>query len=196
MLSIACLSYYFANKEALAGNEFNFEPIKEVAFIFIGIFFTMMPALQLVSEFAQSPEGREMITLNALYWGTGALSGVLDNAPTYVNFLTAAISSDGGSISSVQDVTHYAFGDGKFAGHDSAIKLTAISVASVFFGAMTYIGNAPNFMVKSIAESAGVKMPAFIEYGYKYSLIILLPVLFIVWLVFFYFHLIEYCFIG
>ena len=81
-------------------------------------------------------------------------------------------------------------------GHESTIKLTAISVASVFFGAMTYIGNAPNFMVKSIAESAGIKMPAFVEYIYKYSLIILLPVLFIVWLVFFYFHLIEYCFIG
>ena len=196
MLSIACLSYYFANKEALKGNEFNFEPIKEVAFIFIGIFFTMMPALQLVGEFAKSPEGREMITISSLYWGTGALSGVLDNAPTYVNFLTAAISSDGGSITNVQDVAHYAFGDGKFAGHESTIKLTAISIASVFFGAMTYIGNAPNFMVKSIAESAGIKMPAFVEYIYKYSLIILLPVLFIVWLVFFYFHLIEYCFIG
>lgn len=196
MLSIACLSYYFANKEALAGNEFNFEPIKEVAFIFIGIFFTMMPALQLVAEFAQSPEGSKLITLDMLYWGTGALSGVLDNAPTYVNFLTAAIASDGGSVNNVQDVAHYAFGDGQFAGHDTQVKLVAISVASVFFGAMTYIGNAPNFMVKSIAESAGIKMPAFVEYIYKYSLIILLPVLFIVWLVFFHFHLIEYCFIG
>lgn len=194
MLSIACLSFYFANKEALKGNEFSFDPIKEVAFIFIGIFFTMMPALQLVAAFAQSPEGREMISLNLLYWGTGSLSGVLDNAPTYVNFLTAAISADGGSIGNIQDVKDYAGEAGMFAGKGTLIKLAAISVASVFFGAMTYIGNAPNFMVKSIAEAAGIKMPAFVEYVYKYSLIILLPILFLVWLLFFYFDLIQYCF--
>ena len=198
MLSIACLSYYFANKEALKGNEFNFEPIKEVAFIFIGIFFTMMPALQLVGAFAKSPEGSAMITVDLLYWMTGALSGVLDNAPTYVNFLTASISSDGGDVSVISNVQEYAKGsaDGMFADANSLVKLTAISVASVFFGAMTYIGNAPNFMVKSIAESANIKMPAFVEYVYKYSIVILLPILFIVWLVFFKFNLIEYCFLG
>ena len=194
MLSIACLSFYFANKEALKGNEFEFEPIKEVAFIFIGIFFTMMPALQLVAAFASSPEGAQWIGLNSLYWGTGALSGVLDNAPTYVNFLTAAISVDGGSIANIADVKAYAAESGVFEGSGSLIRLTAISVASVFFGAMTYIGNAPNFMVKSIAESAGIKMPAFVEYVYKYSIIILLPILFLVWLLFFYFDLSQYCF--
>ncbi|MCP4520569.1 MAG: citrate transporter [Cytophagales bacterium] len=185
MLVVACLSYYFADKEALKGNEFEFEPIKEVAFIFIGIFFTMMPALQLVAAFASSPEGREMIGLHSLYWGTGALSGVLDNAPTYVNFLTAAISADGGSIANMSDVKDYAAGAGIFKDTESIVRLTAISVASVFFGAMTYIGNAPNFMVKSIAEQVGIKMPSFFEYIVKYSLVILLPILLVVWVVFF-----------
>lgn len=191
MLTVACLSYYFANQEALRGNEFEFEPIKEVAFIFIGIFFTMMPALQLVGAFAGSAEGKEMINVHSLYWLTGALSGVLDNAPTYVNFLTAAISADGGSIANMADVKAYAAAGGIFEGTDSIVRLTAISVASVFFGAMTYIGNAPNFMVKSIAEQVGIKMPSFFEYIIKYSLVILLPVLLVVWLVFFYFGAID-----
>ncbi len=186
MLVVACLSYYFADQDALRGNEFEFEPIKEVAFIFIGIFFTMMPALQLVAGFAASDAGKELIGLNSLYWGTGALSGVLDNAPTYVNFLTAAISADGGSIALMSDVKDYAAAANTFEGTESIIRLTAISVASVFFGAMTYIGNAPNFMVKSIAEQVGIKMPSFFEYIVKYSLVILLPILFVVWLVFFY----------
>jgi Na+/H+ antiporter NhaD/arsenite permease-like protein len=191
MLTVAGLSYKFSDEDALKGNEFEFEPIKEVAFIFIGIFFTMIPALAIVGDYAKS--NPEMITLNVLYWGTGALSGVLDNAPTYVNFLTAAIASDGGSVSDMAQVAAYANGEGIFSGLEGAsiIKLTAISVASVFFGAMTYIGNAPNFMVKSIAEQVGVPMPAFFAYVVKFSLPILLPVLFLVWLVFFELGLIE-----
>ena len=195
MLSVAGLSYYFADQDALKGNEFEFEPIKEVAFIFIGIFFTMIPALQIVGAFAQS--NPEMITLNMLYWGTGALSGVLDNAPTYVNFLTAGISSAGGSVSNMSQVADYAHGTGVFEGTiavtetSSIVRLTAISVASVFFGAMTYIGNAPNFMVKSIAEQVGISMPAFFSYVLKFSIPILLPILFLVWLIFFHFGLID-----
>ena len=182
MLTVAFLSYKLADENALKGNEFEFEPIKEVAYIFIGIFFTMIPALQLVSAFAGTDAGKEMITLNTLYWFTGALSGVLDNAPTYVNFLTAAISVEGGNIGSPIDVSHYS--SGELAGGQGIVRLIAISIASVFFGAMTYIGNAPNFMVKSIAEQVGIKMPAFVQYVVKYSLPILLPVLLLVWLVF------------
>jgi Na+/H+ antiporter NhaD/arsenite permease-like protein len=81
MFSVAYLSFRFADSKAIKGNEFNFEPILEVAFIFIGIFGTMMPALELVGNFAKSPEGAALITHNTLYWGTGVLSGVLDNAP-------------------------------------------------------------------------------------------------------------------
>tara|TARA_R110002124_G_scaffold82664_5_gene216792 strand:- start:16851 stop:18374 length:1524 start_codon:yes stop_codon:yes gene_type:complete len=181
MLSVAYFSFKFADKKALAGNEFNFEPIREVAFIFIGIFGTMMPALELVGGFAKSAEGAAMITHNTLYWGTGILSGFLDNAPTYLNFLAAAMASQGADINTIQHVKDFAM-DNYF---DSAFELMAISIASVFFGAMTYVGNGPNFMVKSIAEQSGIKMPSFFGYILRFSIPILLPILFITWLVFF-----------
>lgn len=182
MLTSGFLSYKFADKEALQWNEFNFEPIREVAFIFIGIFGTMMPALELVGNFAQSEAGAAMITHNTLYWGTGLLSGFLDNAPTYINFLTAALASQGGSISAISDVV--GFSNGEF--ENSILSLKAISIAAVFFGSMTYIGNGPNFMVKSIAEQVGIKMPSFFGYIIRFSIPILLPLFVIVWLIFFY----------
>ena len=182
MLSVAYLSFKFARNDAIKGNEFSFEPIREVAFIFVGIFGTMMPALELVGGFAASPEGSKLITHNTLYWGTGMLSGFLDNAPPYINFLTAALAAQGGSISSVADVIAFANG-GTF--HDSVLDLKAISIAAVFFGAFTYIGNGPNFMVKSIAEQIGIKMPSFFGYIIRFSIPFLLPLLIIVWLVFF-----------
>ncbi|MEQ8470129.1 MAG: sodium:proton antiporter [Marinoscillum sp.] len=185
MLVAAYCSFRFADKQALNGNDFSFEPIREVAFIFVGIFGTMMPALELVGNFAKSPEGAEMITHNTLYWGTGMLSGFLDNAPTYVNFLTAGMAADGASINSVKDVIGYA--NGMF--EDSTLELKAISIAAVFFGAMTYIGNGPNFMVKSIAEQVGIKMPSFFGYIIRFSIPFLVPLLIIVWLIFFYFQL-------
>ena len=184
MLSVAYLSYRFASKEALSTNDFNFEPIREVAFIFIGIFGTMMPALELVGNFAQSEGGAALITHNTLYWGTGVLSGFLDNAPTYLNFLAAAMASKGASLSNVQEVVTFAR-DG-YA--NSALDLKAISIAAVFFGAMTYIGNGPNFMVKSIAEQIGIKMPSFFGYIIRFSIPVLLPILFLVWLIFFAFQ--------
>ncbi|MEQ9423673.1 MAG: sodium:proton antiporter [Cyclobacteriaceae bacterium] len=183
MLTCAYFSHKFASVDALKGNDFNFEPIREVAFIFIGIFGTMMPALELVANYAASPEGTEMITHNTLYWGTGLLSGFLDNAPTYINFLTAAMAAKGGSISNIEEVI--AFSEGGYP--DSILYLKAISVAAVFFGSMTYIGNGPNFMVKSIAEQVGIKMPSFFGYIIRYSIPILLPLFVIVWLIFFYF---------
>lgn len=182
MLFVAFLSFKMANKKAIDGNEFSFEPIREVAFIFVGIFGTMMPALELVGGFAASPEGAKMISHNTLYWGTGILSGFLDNAPTYINFLTAALASQGGSISTLKDVIAFASG-GVF--HDSILDLKAISIASVFFGAFTYIGNGPNFMVKSIAEQIGLKMPSFFGYVIRFSIPFLLPLLLIIWLIFF-----------
>jgi len=181
MLSVAFLSFRFADKRAIQGNEFNFEPIREVAFIFIGIFGTMMPALELVGNFAKSPEGASLISHNTLYWGTGTLSGFLDNAPTYLNFLAAAMASKGADINNIEQVRLFAAN----GYHDSAFQLMAIAVASVFFGAMTYIGNGPNFMVKSIAEQSGIKMPSFFGYIIRFSLPVLLPILILVWLVFF-----------
>lgn len=181
MLSVAYLSYRFASREALTTNDFNFEPIREVAFIFIGIFGTMMPALELVGNFAQSEAGASLITHNTLYWGTGLLSGFLDNAPTYLNFLAAAMASNGASLSNLQEVI--AFAKGGYPG--SVLDLKAISIAAVFFGAMTYIGNGPNFMVKSIAEQIGIKMPSFFGYVIRYSIPFLLPLLLLVWFIFF-----------
>lgn len=182
MITVGILSYKLANKNALKGNEFTFEPIKEVAFIFIGIFGTMLPAVELVGHFAASPEGVKLINHDTLYWGTGILSGFLDNAPTYINFLTAAMASEGASINNHADVTAYAAG-GVY--YDSILYLKAISIAAVFFGAVTYIGNGPNFMVKSIAEQVGIKMPSFFGYIIRFSIPILLPVLFLTWILFF-----------
>jgi len=186
MLTSGYLSYKMADKACLKANEFNFEPIREVAFIFIGIFGTMMPALELVGNFAQSESGAALITHNTLYWGTGLLSGFLDNAPTYINFLTAAMASQGTSINNVSDVVNFANGGGL----NSIISLKAISVAAVFFGSMTYIGNGPNFMVKSIAEQVGIKMPSFFGYIIRFSIPILLPLFLVVWLIFFYWQVI------
>ena len=177
MIGAATAAYYTADKVALKGNDFNFEPIKEVGFLFIGIFGTMMPALQLIGNFAHSPAGSEIVNVHSLYWFTGALSGVLDNAPTYLNFLAAGMGKEGLDIAVKDEVFRYSA---------EAIKeLIAISVAAVFFGAFTYIGNAPNFMVKSIAEQVGVRMPSFVGYIIRFSIPVLLPVLFLVWLVFF-----------
>lgn len=181
MLTVAFLSFRFADKRAIKGNEFNFEPIREVAFIFIGIFGTMMPALELVGNFAKSPEGASLISHNTLYWGTGTLSGFLDNAPTYLNFLAAAMASKGAEINNIEQVRLFAANGYP----DSSFELMAIAIASVFFGAMTYIGNGPNFMVKSIAEQSGIKMPSFFGYIIRFSLPVLLPILILVWLVFF-----------
>jgi len=176
MFSVAFISFRRADKNILQSNEFDFEPIKEVAFLFIGIFATMIPALQLISHEANVLG--EKINVSLFYWATGSLSAVLDNAPTYLNFLSAELGKFGLDLNIKADVhtfqtTHYLY-------------LQAISVAAVFFGAMTYIGNGPNFMVKSISERAGIKMPSFFEYIYKYSIPVLLPVFTLIWLIFYF----------
>jgi Na+/H+ antiporter NhaD/arsenite permease-like protein len=184
LLSVAALCYYCASKPALQGNEFSFAPLKEVIFIFIGIFGTMVPALTLISAYAQSPGASAMITPNTLYWATGMLSSILDNAPTYLNFLAASMAAQGADLANPADVQAYAMG-GLFA--HSVLRLKAISIASVFFGAMTYIGNGPNFMVKSIAEHSGIPMPSFFGYTMRFAVPLLLPLLFVVWLIYVFF---------
>jgi Na+/H+ antiporter NhaD/arsenite permease-like protein len=175
LLSIAAVCYFTANKKAMQSNQFDFEPIKEVAYLFIGIFLTMIPALQLLSSLGSSGIQLSPATI---YWSSGFFSSVLDNAPTYVNFFTFSLTMLGYNAHNLQSIH-------AFLQSSDAVYLIAISVGSVFFGALTYIGNGPNFMVKAIAEQAGVKMPSFFEYILKYSLPILLPILIIIWLVFF-----------
>jgi len=173
MLATAVVSYKITSKEIHERNHFNFEPIKEVAYLFFGIFVTMIPALTYMSE---NSKALGLDNVNSVFWYSGILTSFLDNAPTYMNFLTGSMGTYGLMINSAQDVLRFSVEYPEF--------LKTISISSVFFGAMTYIGNAPNFMIKSIAEHKGVKMPGFFEYMYRYSLIILLPLFFFIWVIF------------
>ncbi len=179
-LSAAFFCYRYASKTALAGNHFTFAPILEVVFLFFGIFFTMMPALQLAATTAASPRFAQLLTPDTVYWSSGLLSGFLDNAPTYANFLSLTMAKYGLSYGSVAEVHNFAYGLPNAP--ETYHLLEAISVGSVLFGAFTYIGNGPNFMVKAIAEEAGIKMPSFFKYIIYYSLPYLLPVLILIWL--------------
>ena len=175
MFAVVYFSYRSADKEVLKANEFDFEPIKEVAYLFIGIFATMVPALELIAHEAHVLGDK--LNQGVFYWASGTLSAVLDNTPTYMNFLSAAMGKYGLDVTVKQQVIHFVSVDD--------IYLIAISVASVFFGAITYIGNGPNFMVKSISERAGINMPPFFTYVVKYSLPILVPIYGIIWFIFF-----------
>ncbi len=174
MIAAAMASYRFARKETLRANEFSFAPIREVAVLFAGIFATMVPVLDWLNlnapRFGLDTPGK-------FFWASGLLSSVLDNAPTYLNLLSAALGLHGLALDGPGHV-------GILLDQAGRIVL-AISVGSVFFGAMTYIGNGPNFMVKSIAEHHGVECPSFFGYLLKYSLPCLLPVFLIIWLIFF-----------
>ncbi|UCH66710.1 MAG: sodium:proton antiporter [Ignavibacterium sp.] len=175
MFSVIIISFKRADQEILKANEFDFEPIKEVAYLFIGIFMTMIPALQLIAH--EANVHADKLTAGIFYWATGGLSGFLDNAPTYLNFLSAAMGKLGLDINDKAQVLEFVYRDD--------VYLRAISVAAVFFGAMTYIGNGPNFMVKSICERAGIPMPSFFTYMIKYSIPILIPLFIVVWAIFF-----------
>ncbi len=175
MFAVVYLSYRQADNEILRANEFDFEPIKEVAYLFIGIFLTMVPALQLIAEEARI--NRDILNAGTFYWATGGLSSFLDNTPTYLNFLSAAMGKYALDVNIKSHVLDFVSQD--------IIYLRAISVAAVFFGAMTYIGNGPNFMVKSICERAGIEMPSFFTYMVKYSIPILIPLFFIIYFLFF-----------
>ena len=177
MLGVAFLAYATADREAFKRNEFHFEPIREVGWLFLGIFATMQPALQLIANFAQ--ENADSLGVGTFYWSTGILSGILDNAPTYLNFMAAAMGKFALVVNSPEAVVLFA------NSIESTIFLQAISVAAVFFGAMSYIGNAPNFMVKAIAEANGVETPSFMGYILKYSIPILLPVYAVIYIIFF-----------
>src|SRR4030095_6643932 len=173
MLFTALLSYKITSKEIHIRNHFNFSPIKEVAWLFIGIFVTMTPALELLGRHSRE---LNISSPTQYYWLTGLLSAFLDNAPTYLTFLSASMGLYGLDINNISNILSF------IAGYEKHV--VAISISSVFFGAMTYIGNGPNFMVKSIADHQKTETPGFIGYMLKYSIPILLPVYFLVWLLF------------
>ena len=224
MAGAAIASYFTTKKPVHEANDFNFLPIREVAILFAGIFATMMPALDWLqgnaSQFGVPGPG-------LFYWGSGVLSSVLDNAPTYLSFLSAEygafltpesvtavaayVKAHGADLSAAAGPcaeqicsamatlqTHHAKEllagtiteeQVKMAlvlGNPFYVKcLQAISIGSVFFGANTYIGNGPNFMVKAIAEQQKAHTPTFLGYVFKFTLPFMLPMLMVMWLVFF-----------
>ncbi|MEK7780429.1 MAG: sodium:proton antiporter [Verrucomicrobiota bacterium] len=169
MIGAAVGSYFTTRKSIHEANDFNFHPIQEVAILFIGIFATMIPALDWL-ELNAAKLGEP--TPAFFFWGSGILSSALDNAPTYLSFLSALMGATHDS-----DIHHLIATNG--------ISLIAISVGAVFFGAATYIGNGPNFMVKSIADQQKIHTPSFLGYVFKFTLPFMLPMLIVIWLMFF-----------
>ena len=227
MLAAAAASYFTTNKNVHEANHFNFHPIKEVAILFIGIFATMLPALDWLQGNASHLLGSSPPPA-LFYFGSGTLSSVLDNAPTYLAFLSSVFGSfiDADIIAQVQhlisnggtDIATFVHGPhaGQIRQTFAALQqyhgdhvlskavtqdeievcfllgnakfnayIVAISIGAVFFGANTYIGNGPNFMVKAIAEQQKAHAPSFIDYVWKFALPFMLPVILIVWLLFF-----------
>ena len=223
LMALAAIgSYYTTKQEIHKKNDFNFLPIKEVAILFLGIFATMIPALDWLEQNAASTG---ITSPGQFYWATGTLSAFLDNAPTYLTFLSTCIGLfvDEEIVRQVQHLVQTQGTDlaQVIGSHAAEIKNTfltlikyhgdlvvtgtvplddisisylignhniyiqAISIAAVFFGSCTYIGNGPNFMVKAIAEQSGVECPSFFGYIFKYTLPVLMPIFVILWLLFF-----------
>ncbi len=228
MMGIAAVASLLSTKPYIyERNEFNYGPIKEVAILFVGIFSTMVPALNYLNI---NSDAMPLKTPGQYYYITGALSSMLDNAPTYLVFLETKqgqVQSQYGEevaqlrmvlddhvpgeippkptgmdehvLNAYDELVKYNSNkirqskvtdtDIRIAmmigNQDLSLYLIAISISAVFFGACTYIGNGPNFMVKAIAESAGIRMPSFFGYVIRYALPILIPIYIVVWLLFF-----------
>lgn len=167
IILMAVLSIHLTPRLLRISNNFTWDPIKEVAYLFLGIFVTMVPALLYLEANAKQ---LGVQTATQFYYCTGLLSSFLDNTPTAVTFhsLALGLGETSGTL---------------IAGIPESL-LRAICLGAVFFGSMTYIGNGPNFMVKAVAEENNIKMPDFFSYMYKFSLIVLLPVFIIVQILF------------
>jgi Na+/H+ antiporter NhaD/arsenite permease-like protein len=176
MLAAAVASYFMTPPEIHESNHFDFEPIIEVAVLFFGIFATMMPAMDWLGAHAQSFLGHNLSPAR-IFWRSGGVSSVLDNAPAYLAFAS--------SLTGV-------FGGAPQAGNlnllplarSGSAYLAALSVATVFFGAMTYIGNGPNLMIKAVAQRQKIVLPSFLGYVVHWAVPILLPVLVILQIIF------------
>jgi len=179
---LAVTAYHATPDQARERNAFTFGPLIEVAVLFAGIFATMAPVLEILNAWSQG--ARTVLGMGfgvsqpwQFFWASGALSSVLDNAPTYLAFAASAAGLQGVPA-------HGPFIGALTLDPEAARILAAIATGSVFMGANTYIGNAPNFMVKAIAEENGIKMPSF--FGYMaYSCGILLPIFVAMTLLFF-----------
>ena len=163
-IAIIAVSWLTTKKKARTDNNYSWVPILEVACVFVGIFATMTPALMYLEQMKETIQAFISQPWQYVYC-TGLLSAFLDNAPTAMVFNSMAPNGD-------------------IIGLAADPFLKAISMGAVFFGALTYIGNGPNFMVKSIAEQEGIKMPSFFGYMIKFSLVVCLPIYVIVQLLF------------
>jgi Na+/H+ antiporter NhaD/arsenite permease-like protein len=178
MLALSALSFVTSplGSETREGNNFTFGPIIEVAFLFIGIFVAMIPALEILKA---NSSAIGITRVWQFFWVTGGLSSVLDNAPTYLTFLSVAEGL------AEQQPNVYENLIPMTGGSVPEVLLAAISLGAVFMGAVTYIGNGPNFMIKAIAAEWGYNMPDFFSYIIKYAVPVLIPVYMVVTFVFF-----------
>jgi len=180
LIVMGLLSLVSTKKEIRQGNEFTWAPILEVAYLFAGIFITIIPTLAILKAGENGSLAFLIKSINTpayYFWASGALSSFLDNAPTYLTFLNSEIGKFYPGLPEAQAVSRLIV--------ERIPHLIAISAGAVFMGATTYIGNAPNFMVKSIAEEAGVNMPSFFGYMFKYSIPILVVLFIIMTFIFF-----------
>jgi Na+/H+ antiporter NhaD/arsenite permease-like protein len=184
MLGLTGAAWFTTRASLREANRFSFGPIIEVAVLFAGIFVTMAPALLILNAWGQGARQVGGLAFGLtepwqFFWATGTLSSFLDNAPTYLTFAATAAGMHGVPA---EGATY--LGDLLGKGPDAVALMQAISCGAVMMGANSYIGNGPNFMVKSIAEESGVKMPSF--FGYMaYSMAVLVPVFVVVTVVFF-----------
>ena len=182
LLALMGVSIYTTPHDIRYGlNKFSWSPILEVAALFLGIFVTMTPALIYMQENA-ARLGVDQVW--EFYFSTGALSSFLDNTPTAVAFHSLASGLPESVAAAGAGIVNGVFEGVPFVAGVPEIILKAISIGAVFFGSLTYIGNGPNFMVKSIAESQGIKMPTFFGYMVKFSLVILLPIYILLYFIF------------
>jgi Na+/H+ antiporter NhaD/arsenite permease-like protein len=180
IIAMGILSLIVTSAKIREDNEFTWFPIKEVAYLFAGIFVTMTPCLLLLLAGTKGALGFIIGAVEKpfhYFWITGTLSSFLDNAPTYLTFFSSALGKFYAGMPEQLAVSKLIA--------ENPIYLMAISAGAVFFGANTYIGNAPNFMVRSIAEEAGTPMPSFFGYMLKYSIVFLVPTFVLVTLIFF-----------
>jgi Na+/H+ antiporter NhaD/arsenite permease-like protein len=180
ILAMGALSLVTTRTELRRENDFSWGPIKEVAYLFAGIFMTIIPALAILKAGEQGALAGLVRAVDHPYhyfWATGILSSFLDNAPTYLTFFNFELGRLYPGMPEAEAVREL------IATHN--IYLEAVATGAVLMGANTYIGNAPNFMVKSIAEEAGVEMPSFFGYIVRWVLPINIPIFILVTLVFF-----------
>jgi Na+/H+ antiporter NhaD/arsenite permease-like protein len=180
LIAMGLLCLWTTRPSVRERNEFTWFPIMEVAYLFAGIFVTMIPVLDILKAGSHGHLGFVIEAVKEplhYFWITGALSSFLDNAPTYLVFLNTALGNFSPGVAEREAIASLIL--------HNRIYLEAIAAGAVFMGANTYIGNAPNFMVRSIAEEGGVEMPSFFGYILKYSLVILVPIFGVVTVLFF-----------